>query len=338
MKSKQTIFLSIIALGIVCVVASLYIQNLYLLRVSTLAVITAILAVSVNLLVGYTGQISLGHAGFYGIGAYSFALLTTQLHLPVWLSFLVAFILSGLMGLVLGLPTTKLKGHFLGIATLGFGIIVNVVLNNWISLTGGPVGIRNIPIPSVFGISLQYENYFLSFTVACLLLIILLVYFVIHSAIGRAWKCIKRDEISAEVSGINVYGYKLLAFSLSGGIAGIAGSLYASFMTFVSPEAFDSNQSITIITTVILGGAGTLVGPLLGTGIITVLNESLRDFQELRLIIYGLLLVVFIVFMPQGIYLFIKERARSLWTPKKRKQKQKQWISRGREQTKEADQ
>ncbi|WP_445492021.1 branched-chain amino acid ABC transporter permease [Niallia sp. 03133] len=334
MRSKQAIFLSIVFLGIVCVVASLYIQNLYFLRVSTLAVITAILAVSVNLLVGYTGQISLGHAGFYGIGAYSFALLTTHLNWPIWLSFLTAFILSGLMGLVLGLPTTKLKGHFLGIATLGFGIIVNVVLNNWISITGGPVGIRNIPIPSVFGISLQYENYFLSFTVACLLIIILLVYFVISSAIGRAWRCIKRDEISAEVSGINVYGYKLLAFSLSGGIAGIAGSLYASFMTFVSPEAFDSNQSITIITTVILGGAGTLVGPLLGTGIITVLNESLRDFQELRLIIYGLLLVVFIVFMPQGIYLFIKERAKSLWMPKK----QKNLIPRGQKQTKEVDQ
>lgn len=312
MKSKKILFLSLVALGIVCVIASLYIQNLYLLRVSTLAIITAILAVSVNLLVGFTGQISLGHSGFYGIGAYSFALLTTQLNWSIWLSLLAAFILSGFVGLIIGLPTTKLKGHFLGIATLGFGIIVNVLLNNWISLTGGPVGIRNIPVFSLFGISFEYQNYFLSFTIACLLLIILFNYFLINSAIGRAWKCIKRDEISAEVSGINVYRYKLLAFALSGGIAGIAGSLYASFMNFVSPEAFDTNQSITIITTVILGGAGTLAGPLLGTGILTVLNESLRDFQELRLIIYGLLLVVFIVFMPQGIYLFFKERVKNL--------------------------
>jgi branched-chain amino acid transport system permease protein len=318
MSQRRLWFLLSVVLGIACVVASLYMQNLYLLRVSTLAVVSAILAVSVNLLVGYTGQISLGHAGFFGIGAYTVAILTTQLNWSVWLSFAAAFVVSALMGLVLGLPTTKLKGHFLGIATLGFGIIVNVVLNNWTELTSGPMGIRNIPAPELFGISLQYENYYLAFALACLLLIVLLVYLIVNSAIGRAWKCIKRDEITADVSGINVYGYKLLAFAASGGIAGIAGALYASFMTFVSPETFDLNQSITIITTAILGGAGTLIGPLLGTGILTVLSESLRDFQELRLIIYGLILVVFIVFMPQGIYPFLKERVRKWVAPAKK--------------------
>lgn len=308
MITKRNMFVFSIILGIACVVASLYLQNLYLLRVIALAVITSILAISVNLLVGYTGQISLGHAGFYGIGAYTVAILTTRLEWPIWLSFIAAFVLSSLVGLLLGLPTTKLKGHFLGIATLGFGIIIHVVINNWTSITAGPMGIRNIPTPYLFGISLEYENYFLAFAVACMLIVLLVNYFLINSAIGRAWTAIKRDEITAEVSGINVYSYKLLAFSISGGIAGIAGALFASYMTFVSPESFDSNQSITIITTVILGGAGTLMGPLIGTGILTVLSEWLRDFQEIRLIIYGLLLVLFIVVMPQGIYPFIKER------------------------------
>lgn len=319
MNHKRTLFLFSIVLGIICVVASLYLQNLYLLRVSTLAVISAILAISVNLLVGYTGQISLGHAGFFGIGAYTVALLTTQLNWSVWLAFATAFVVSAFTGLLLGLPTTKLKGHFLGIATLGFGIIVNVVLNNWTELTEGPMGIRNIPTPELFGISLQYENYYMAFATASLLLILLLVYLVVNSAVGRAWKCIKRDEITAEVSGINVYGYKLLAFSASGGIAGIAGALYASFMTFVSPETFDLNQSITIVTTVVLGGAGTLAGPLIGTGLLTLISESLRDFQELRLIIYGAILVAFIVFMPQGIYPFVKERIQKRLSPSKTK-------------------
>jgi branched-chain amino acid transport system permease protein len=313
MNPKRFLFWTTIVFGVLCVQASLYMQNMYLLNVTTLAVISAILAVGVNLLVGYTGQVSLGHAGFYGIGAYTVAILTTQLNWSIWLSFAAAFIVSSLMGLVLGLPTTKLKGHFLGIATLGFGVIVNVVLNNWTGLTNGPVGIRDIPSMTFFGISLQYKNYFLAFALACLLVIVLLVYLVVNSAIGRAWKCIKRDEITANVCGINVSGYKLLAFSASGGIAGIAGALYASFMSFVSPEAFDLNQSITIVTTTILGGAGTLVGPLLGTGLLTLISEWLRNFHELRLVIYGMMLVIIIVFMPQGIYPYIKNRILGLF-------------------------
>ncbi|WP_206808595.1 branched-chain amino acid ABC transporter permease [Paradesulfitobacterium ferrireducens] len=317
MNLQRLKFWSAILLGLGSVLASLYVQNMYLLNVIILAVISAILAVSVNLLVGYTGQISLGHAGFYGIGAYTVALLTTRWHWSIWLSFLAAFGLSGLMGLVLGLPTTRLRGHFLGIATLGFGVIVNVVLNNWTSLTNGPVGVRGIPAPALFGISLEYKNFFLGFALACLFVIVLLVYLVVNSAVGRAWKCIRRDEIAAQVSGINVYGYKLLAFAFSGGIAGIAGALYAAFMTLVSPETFDLNQSITIVTTTILGGAGTLVGPLLGTGILTLISEWLRNFHELRLVLYGLILVLFIVVMPQGIYPFVKKHVQLWFTPRK---------------------
>lgn len=322
MNTKRLLFWFPLLAGLLCVFASPYIQNLYLLNVLNLAVISGVLAVSVNLLVGFTGQLSLGHAGFYGIGAYTVALLTTELGWPVWLSFIAAFVLSGLTGLALGLPTIKLKGHFLGIATLGFGIIVNVVINNWIGLTNGPIGVRDIPSPSLFGVSLEYPNYFLAFAAAFLLVIVLLVHFIVNSSVGRAWRCVRKDEITAQVCGINVYGYKLLAFSISGGIAGIAGALYASFMHFVSPEAFDLNQSITIVTTTILGGAGTLFGPLLGTGILTFISEWLRDFQELRLVFYGAILVVMIVFMPQGVYPYLKSTLAKLFRPdKKRREK-----------------
>ncbi|UZJ80540.1 branched-chain amino acid ABC transporter permease [Fictibacillus sp. KU28468] len=310
MNRNRILFWTCILVGIICVLSSLYLQNLYILRVAVFAVIAAMLAVSVNLLVGYTGQVSLGQAGFYGIGAYTVGVLTTQWHWSFWLALLAAFILTSLTGLILGLPTTQLKGHFLGIATLGFGIIVNVIFNNWTSLTGGPNGIRGIAPPELFGISLQYENYFLGFSLFCLMVVVLLVHLVVNSAIGRAWKCIRHDEISAQVSGINVYGYKLMAFSLSGGIAGIAGGLYAGFMTFISPETFDLNQSITIITTAILGGPGTLFGPLVGAGVLTVLSESLRALNELRLIIYGAILVTVIVFLPEGIYPFISKKLR----------------------------
>ncbi|MFD2616201.1 branched-chain amino acid ABC transporter permease [Terrilactibacillus laevilacticus] len=318
MTKTRLFYTAITILCIVCSIASLYIQNLYLLRVFILAAITAILALSVNILVGYTGQISLGHAGFFGIGAYMVGILNVNYHLSFWLCMVIAVLFSGLMGLILGLPTTKLKGHFLGIATLGFGVIVNGVLNNWMQVTGGPQGIRDIQSPTLFSIPLEYGNYFLGFIVACLSLLVLVIYLLIKSPVGRAWSCLKQDEITAYVTGIHVYRYKLLAFTLSGGIAGFAGALFAGYMTFISPDTFDLNQSISIITTVILGGSGTIAGPLLGTALLSFLNEWLRNFDELRLVIYGVILVAVIVFIPEGIYPFFKNKIISLFSRRKR--------------------
>lgn len=296
--------------GLVLVVGSLYLQNLYILNVLILAVISAILAVSVNLLVGYTGQVSLGHAGFYGIGAYAVGILTTTYYWNYWAAFVIACLLPAFVGFLLGLPTTRLRGHFLAIATLGFGVITNVALNNWMALTNGPTGIRGIPSPQLFGISLQYPNFFLAFALVCLVLVMVLVDLLIHSPIGRAWKCIRGDEISALTSGIYVHVYKLLAFSLSGGIAGLAGALYAGAINFISPDVFDLNQSITILITAIIGGSGTLFGPLVGAGLLAVIGEALRSLEGLRLVIYGLLLVAVIVFMPEGVYPFVVKRLR----------------------------
>ncbi|MFT8872046.1 MAG: branched-chain amino acid ABC transporter permease [Sporolactobacillus sp.] len=297
---------------------SLYIQNLYLLRVLTLAAITAILAMSVNILVGYTGQISLGHAGFYGVGAYTVGVFNVSLHVPFWPSLVLSVLLSAVAGLLLGLPTTKLKGHFLGIATMGFGVIVNGVLNNWTSVTGGPNGIRGVQTPTLFSLPLTYGNYFLGFALASLFIVILFIYLLVNSPVGRAWDCLKQDEITAYVAGIHVYRYKLLAFTISGALAGYAGALFAGYMTFISPDTFDLNQSISLMTTVILGGMGTIIGPILGTAILTFFNEWLRNFDEARLIIYGLLLVTMIVILPQGIYPFVKQRWQRMFAVKRK--------------------
>ncbi|RYM02695.1 branched-chain amino acid ABC transporter permease [Sporolactobacillus sp. THM7-7] len=318
-RARKIYFLAIAAICIFGVYGSLYLQNLYLLRVAILAVITAILALSVDILVGYTGQISLGQAGFFGIGAYVMGILNTNFHLPFWISLVFAILFTGFVGFVLGLPTTKLKGHFLGIATMGFGVIVNGVLNNWTSVTGGPNGIRGIETPYFFSISLEYGNYFLGFALASLFVVILLIFLIVHSPIGRAWRCLRQDEITAYVAGINVYKYKLIAFMLSGGIAGYAGSLFAGYMTFISPETFDLNQSISLITTVIMGGSGTLLGPLLGTAILSFVNEWLRNFSELRLVIYGFILVTMITLLPEGIYPFFKRKILFFFTSKKKK-------------------
>lgn len=333
MTRTRKIYYSV--LTIVCILAvygSLYIQNLYLLRVAILAVITAILALSVDILIGYTGQISLGHAGFYGIGAYMIGILNVNLHMPFWIALIFSVVVAALVGLILGLPTTKLKGHFLGIATMGFGVIVNGILNNWTYATGGPNGIRGIETPTIFSVSLEYGNYFLGFALVSLLLVILLIFLIVHSPVGRAWRCLKQDEITAYVAGINVYRYKLLAFTLSGGIAGYAGALFAGYMTFISPETFDLNQSISVVTTVILGGTGTLLGPLLGTGILAFFNEWLRNFSELRLVIYGMILVTMIVMLPEGIYPFIKRKIMSLIAGRrKRRMKHTDDASAGKE-------
>ncbi|HHY66421.1 MAG TPA: branched-chain amino acid ABC transporter permease [Alicyclobacillus sp.] len=291
-----------VAVAVLCVGASLYVQNLYILNVLILAVISAVLAVSVNLLVGYTGQMSLGQAGFYGIGAYTVAVLTTTYQWGYWPSFVMACLIPAVAGFLLGLPTTRLRGHFLAIATLGFGVIANVVLNNWTALTNGPSGIRGIPSPELFGVSLQYPNFFLAFALACLALIVGLVDILVRSSIGRAWKCIRGDEISALTSGIHVHRYKLLVFSLSGAIAGLAGALYAGAINFVSPDVFDLNQSIMILITAIIGGVGTLFGPLVGAALLSFIGELLRSLGGLRLVIFGALLVAVIVFMPEGVY------------------------------------
>jgi branched-chain amino acid transport system permease protein len=272
----------------------------YLLHIAILSGFFIILAVSLNLIVGYCGQVSLGHAAFYGLGAYTSALLTIHWHLPFLLALLVAALVAGVFGLGLGIPTLRLKDDYLAIVTLGFGVIIDIVLLN-LEITGGPDGLSRIPIPELLGLNFRQKGWYL-LLVACFVGFTLwFIYRLVNSRHGRALKAIRDHEITARVMGINTAAYKIAMFTLSAALAGLAGSLYAHYITFINPESFGLHTSILILTMVVLGGMGSILGSVVGACTLTVLPELLRRFADYQDLAYGALLIVLLIWRPQGL-------------------------------------
>lgn len=315
-KGRQKILFILLG-GFILAFGGTFIKDAYLTRILVLAGINVILASSVNLLVGYTGQVCLAQAAFWGIGSYTSAILTVKLGMSFWLALPASFILAAFCGALLGMPTLRLKGHYLAIATMGFGIIVYVILNNWDAVTQGPMGILGINPPSIFGFRLNDGNYYLAFVILFDALVLSAIVSLLNSAYGRAFMAIKEDEISAEVSGVNTYYYKVLVFAISSGIAGLAGSLYAHYVNYISPEGFDLTGSIEILILAIVGGLATVPGPVIGSVGLMFLSEALRGTRELRLIIYGAMLVFVIVFLPEGVYPGLKKIFSRFRSPRK---------------------
>ncbi|MBF0329163.1 MAG: branched-chain amino acid ABC transporter permease [Nitrospirae bacterium] len=273
----------------------------YYLDVLIMFGIYALLALGLNVIVGFTGQLNLGFAAFYAIGAYTYALLNTRLGLGFWPSLPIAACFASLSGLVLGVPALRLKGDYLAIVTLGFGEIVRIVLNNWDTFTKGPNGIAGIEPPYIAGFSLgklQYYYYLVFMVVIAAVFVIRRIEF---SKTGRAWLAIKENEIAASTMGIDTTAYKLYAFAFGTFWAGIAGTLFAAKMQFVSPESFTFMESVLILSMVILGGIGNVYGSILGAFILVIMPELLRDAQLYRMLILGLCLVVLMIFRPQGL-------------------------------------
>ncbi len=293
-----------VAAGLLCVPALFSLD--YYLHIFVMAGIHAMLAISLGLIIGFSGQVSLCHAAFYGIGAYGSALSSLTLGLPFWLALWVGGLLAGVLSYVLGRLVLRLKGHFLAITTAFFGVLVTVVLNNWVPVTKGPMGIPGIPrpgLPAFLGSWAAFESrvtyYYL--VLAFVAGVTYLVYRIVGSRLGRALVAIRENEELAPSLGIETMRYKVLAFTLGGGLAGIAGAFYAHYILFISPVTFTIGESINILVMVIFGGMTTLAGPIIGAAALTILPELLRMAGALRLVIYGLALMAFIVWMPQGI-------------------------------------
>jgi branched-chain amino acid transport system permease protein len=292
----------------VAVVASLLVSlasghiDPYFLDVTIGVGINIILAVSLNLINGYTGQFSLGHAGFMAVGAYSAAFITTNCGarlLPlfggqVWILFPVALLVGGFVaaftGLLVGVPSLRLKGDYLAIVTLGFGEIIKVILQN-IEAVGGARGMIGIP---------AYTNLFWTFGLAALTIYV--VWGVIHSTYGRGFIAVNDDEVAAEAMGINTTRYKIVAFVVGSFFAGLAGGIYAHFKQFLAPSGFDFTKSIEIVVMVILGGMGKNAGVVIAAILLTVLTETLRKFGDYRMIVYSALLIVLMLTRPQGLF------------------------------------
>jgi branched-chain amino acid transport system permease protein len=289
-------------------VASYFSDHLdpYFLRVIVTVGMNIILAVSLNLVNGYTGQFSLGHAGFMCVGAYTSAVLTmfvapklfgnslTPGELNSSLVFLCAIIIAGAMaalsGLLVGIPSLRLKGDYLAIVTLGFGEIIRIVFLN-IPAVGAARGLPGIP---------TYTNLFWAYAFAFITIYVVLS--IVHSTYGRGFIAVHDDEIAAEAMGINTTRYKIIAFGVSAFFAGTAGALYAHYKTFISPNGFDFMRSIEIVVMVILGGMGNTLGVIAAAILLTILPEVLRPIQDYRMIIYSLLLIILMLTRPQGLF------------------------------------
>jgi branched-chain amino acid transport system permease protein len=277
----------------------------YTAQIFTSAAINVIIALSLNLISGFTGQLALGHAGFMAIGAYSAAALVMQLQAPIIVAILVGGIITAVFGFVIGFPTLRLKGDYLAIVTLGFGEIIRVLMINAEKITGGAAGLKGIP-----SFSKDYAlNPTFSFIWVFLFLIgtIILVNNLIKSSHGRAIISIREDEIASNTMGINVFYVKMFSFTLSAFIAGIGGGLYALFFGYLNPTMFNFLKSCDFLVIVVLGGMGSIMGTVITGFILTYLQEFLRFLQDYRLVIYPLILIIIMLFKPNGLIGLIED-------------------------------
>ena len=278
--------------------------SMYQINIMITGLIYVMLGLGLNIVVGLAGLLDLGYVAFYAVGAYSYALLNYHFGISFWTALPIGAGLGAFFGILLGFPVLRLRGDYLAIVTLGFGEIIRLILENWNQFSFGPSGIANIPRPPFFGVQLSLQNA----TIYIYYLMILLVIFTIfvvqrlqNSRIGRAWIALREDEVACEAMGIDKRKTKLTAFALGATWAGMAGVIFAAKTTFINPASFTIWESIIILCIVVLGGMGSVVGVVIGAFILILLPEYLRVFSEYRMLVFGVLLVLMMVFRPGGI-------------------------------------
>jgi len=280
----------------------------YLLHILIMIGIYIILSLSLNLLVGYGGLLSIAHAAFYGIGAYIYTLILINWGLPFWLALVISILGTGLIALVVAYPALRLKGDYFILATIGLQMIVFDILYNWVNLTRGPYGIPGIPRASLFGFEFRSIPANLLLVAVLTVLVVLFSKGIFNSPFGRILKSIREDETASKAMGKNTTKVKIWAFVLAGGIAAIAEALYASYITYIDPTSFTLDESIFILAVILVGGSGNLKGPIVGAAFMIILPELLRFLglpdtiaPNVRQIIYALTLILLMFFRPQGI-------------------------------------
>ena len=276
--------------------------NGYVLNIFMQAVTYGIAVLGMTIVLGYTGQINLAQAAFFGLGAYAVALGTVVLGLNFWVAVLLGIAIASVAGLVLGLTTLRLGGHYLAMITISFQQIFDLVMVNWTAVTRGPDGVPGIARPSLFGYHLADDKAYLAFCVAVLYAAILLVWYLPRTRLGRAMHAIRENELAAEVTGVKTLAVKVIAFVLCAGLAGIGGALYAAGFAYVSPDNFSFKISIEFLTMALLGGAQSPFGSAIGTILLILLPEWLRFLKEIYLAVYGIAVILIMVFMPGGIW------------------------------------
>jgi branched-chain amino acid transport system permease protein len=312
LRTVGLVMLALASLALPLGVTLPYFQHLII-----LALIWVVLSQGQNLIQGFTGYVSIAQAGFMGIGAYCSTLLIVKLGWPVWLAMAAAPAATAVMAVLAGYPSLRVKGHYFAIVTLAYNMVIFIVLMTWSSLTGGEAGISNVPRPPNiaigglvwdFGSRLGY--YYLVLAAAALATVLCAL--ILHSRVGRVLLAIRQNEALIEAAGVQTWRYKLFAFVVSASLAGLAGALYAHFIGFLNPDAFGVDHSLNAILAVILGGSGTLSGPVVGAFAVVFLPEYLRVAEDYRLVMYGFILVAATIFMPRGLVPLLAQGLRAV--------------------------
>jgi branched-chain amino acid transport system permease protein len=299
MTKKHTTLLGL--LGVTILLFPSLSGNVYFLTVMIFVGIHVLVALGLTMLMGFAGQLSLCQAAFYGIGAYGSAVFSVKVGLPTMLSIPLAVALACSVALVLGIPALKLRGHYLAMATLGFGEIVNIVFKEWGSITGGPSGFVGIPKLSLGTFMANSDLRFYFIVWVSVLLIVGFLINLANSRVGRGLQALKRSEDAAAMMGVPVARYKIKVFVLSAALASFGGALYAHYVTVISPETFDVFFSVVLVTMVVAGGLSSVWGGVVGAFIFTVLPNVLQSFEDYSTVIYGAILLFILMFMPQGL-------------------------------------
>jgi len=298
---KKKDFLYFMTLALVIILIPVFMESKYYFIILNVIGLNTIVVVGLNLLIGFAGQISLGHAAFYGLGSYFSGVLTVNYGIPLWPAMLVGMLATGGVAYIIGYPSLKLRGHYLVMATLGFSIIVYILMGELEQFTGGHDGLIGIPHLSIGGLLFDNDlkNFYLIWTFV--FFSILVSRNLLNSRVGRALRAIHGSEVAANSLGINTASYKVKVFVLSAMYASVSGSLYAHYITFISPSTYDFYYSIQVVTMVIVGGMGSLWGSLFGAAVLTSISEALHITKQYHIIAYGVFLCLVLVFLPEGI-------------------------------------
>ncbi|MHB1419847.1 MAG: branched-chain amino acid ABC transporter permease [Bacillota bacterium] len=299
-RLKIPIWLSI-ALIVAFALLPYYLHSQYWLRIVNMILLNSILVMSLNLIVGFTGQLSFGHAAFYGVGGYTAALMLLHTGVPFPIIMVLSGIIAAIVGLGVGFPVMRFKGDYLALVSLGFAQIFWVVAQNWMSITRGPRGLPGIPAPVIFGLQLVTNTHFFYLGLILAAITMIFMMLLVKSYVGRALLAVREDERAAVAMGINPMKYKLLSFTIGSFFAGIAGSFLASYLGFVGPMNFTLDQSILYVMMVIVGGLGSLWGSVVGAAIIVILTQLFSNLPGLQMLLVGIIIAIAILVRPQGI-------------------------------------
>ncbi len=305
-KMQSNSILKFASLGLLALLAGLYPQifDLYQTNIMISCLVYVVLGLGLNIVVGLAGLLDLGYVAFYAVGAYAYALSNMHWGLGFWYALPLGAVLGTMLGVILGFPVLRLRGDYLAIVTLGFGEIIRLVLENWGEVTMGPSGISRIARPDLFGVKLSIVDstvYMYYIMIALLVFTIFCVNRLQNSRIGRAWLALREDEIACQAMGIDKMKTKLLAFALGATWAGMAGVVFAAKTTFINPASFTFWESAIILSIVVIGGMGSIRGVIAGAIILVLVPEYLRDFAEFRMLLFGAIMVLVMVFRPQGL-------------------------------------